>query len=200
LGELLFHWSPFDHFLITDIDPSDRTGATVNWTHGNSLDLDGDGNLLVSFRNLNEITKIDTHSGTVLWRMGGRRNQFTFSDADNSFAGQHSVRVSGAGRLMLLDNVGDPLESRSEHWVIDSENLVARLIHSYGSVPRVRTLLGGSVQVLGDRTLVSFGTEGRVEEYDGQGNVKWRIEGTPGYVFRAQRIGSLYRPGVGAAR
>jgi hypothetical protein len=27
--------------------------------------------------------------------------------------------------------------------------------------------------------------------------VVWRIEGNPGYVFRAQRIRSLYRPGGG---
>ena len=55
------HWSPFDHFEITDVESarSARTGS-VNWTHGNALDLDGDGgDLLVSFRNLNEIAKID---------------------------------------------------------------------------------------------------------------------------------------------
>jgi len=39
-----------------------------------------------------------------------------------------------------------------------------------------------------------------VEEYDAAGNVMWRIEGDAGYVFRAQRIRSLYEPGVGTAR
>jgi len=28
----------------------------------------------------------------------------------------------------------------------------------------------------------------------------WQIEGNAGYVFRAQRIISLYRPGIGSAR
>jgi hypothetical protein len=65
----------------------------------------------------------------------------------------------------------------------------------------VSAQLGGSVQELpGGRTLVSFGTAGRVEEYDAAGNVVWRIEGNPGYVFRAQRISSLYAPGVGLPR
>ena len=63
------------------------------------------------------------------------------------------------------------------------------------------TQIGGSVQELaGGRTLVSFGTAGRVEEFDRDGGVVWRIAGTPGYVFRAQRIASLYAPGVGTAR
>ena len=61
--------------------------------------------------------------------------------------------------------------------------------------------IGGSVQPLAHgRTLVSFGTAGRVEEYDAAGNTVWRIDGNPGYVFRAQRIRSLYAPGVGTAR
>jgi hypothetical protein len=48
--------------------------------------------------------------------------------------------------------------------------------------------------------LVSFGTGGRVEEYDDVGNVVWRIEGDPGYIFRAQRISSLYHPGMDTPR
>ena len=58
-----------------------------------------------------------------------------------------------------------------------------------------------SVQaVAGGHTLVSFGTAGRVEEYDADGRVVWHIDGNAGYVFRAQRILSLYAPGVGTAR
>jgi hypothetical protein len=48
--------------------------------------------------------------------------------------------------------------------------------------------------------LAAFGDGRRVEELDANGNVIWRIEGDPGYIFRAQRITSLYKPGVGTAR
>jgi len=34
----------------------------------------------------------------------------------------------------------------------------------------------------------------------GSGRVMWRIEQGAGYVFRAQRISSLYAPGVGVPR
>jgi hypothetical protein len=44
--------------------------------------------------------------------------------------------------------------------------------------------------------LVSFGSGARVEEYDSSGLVVWRILGNAGYVFRAQRIESLYAPTV----
>jgi len=200
-GAVLFDWSPFDHFAIADGDPADRRGVSVNWTHGNAIDFDSDGNLIVSFRNLSEVTKIDVRTGDVLWRLGGRRNDFTFVDAPTpSFAGQHSPRAYAPGALMLLDNVGDPTESRAEWYAVDERTRTARLVHSYGT-PGVITLIGGSMQSLpGSRTLVSFGTAGRVEEYDAAGRVVWRIEGNPGYVFRAQRIHSLYSPGVGLTR
>jgi len=201
-GALRMHWSPFDHFAITDVGPELRADTVVNWTHGNALDVDADGNLLVSFRNLNEITKIDVTTGQVIWRLGGRRNQFTFVDTPMPpFSQQHSVRSVGAGSLLLLDNVGNPSETGAERYVLDEQAMTARLARSYTSQPRVVTQIGGSTQPLPrGRTLVSFGTAGRVEEYDAEGRVVWRIEGNAGYVFRAQRIPSLYSPGVHAAR
>ena len=201
-GELRRQWSPFDHFQITDLDPADARGPNVNWTHGNALERDGDGNLILSFRSLGEITKIDATTGAVIWRLGGRRNQFTFLDTPSpAFARQHGARWAGPGVLILLDNLGNPLESRAERYAIDEASRTARLTRSYGSAPAVVTEIGGSVQPLaGGRTLVSFGTAGRVEEYDGDGRVVWRIAGNAGYVFRAQRILSLYAPGVGTAR
>jgi hypothetical protein len=201
-GALLFSWSPFDHFAITDGEPADRIGPTVNWTHGNALDLDADGNLIVSFRNLGELTKINTASGAVIWRMGGRRNQFTFVDSPNPpFSGQHSARVLARGSLIILDNMGTPGESRAKAYTVDEAAMTARLARAYFSTPAVVTQIGGSVQSLpGGRTLASFGTAGRVEEYDSEGRVMWRIDGNAGYVFRAERIRSLYAPGVGSKR
>jgi hypothetical protein len=197
-GTLLFEWTPFDHFLITDADPSVYQGvAEVNWTHGNSFDFDTDGNLLIAFRSLDEITKINSQSGTVMWRMGGLRNQFTFEGSpDAGFLRQHNVRVVGPGRFIILDNLGLSInESRYERYLVNADARTATLEQSYASTPPVRTLIGGSVQAAGPgRYLVSFGTEGRVELFDASGLKLWNIEGDPGYVFRAQRILSLYAP------
>src|SRR5690606_25683568 len=76
-GEVLFEWNTFDHFDLTDLPAGDRAGTNVNFTHGNAIELDTDGNLLVSFRSLSEITKIDAITGNVLGRMGGQANEFT---------------------------------------------------------------------------------------------------------------------------
>lgn len=202
-GDLLFRWSPFDHFAITDVDSTARAGPNVNWTHGNALTLDHDGNLLVSFRTLSEITKIDSRTGDVMWRMGGLRNQFTFQGtATPAFARQHGVRAASAGRILLLDNLGESSGSRAEVYEVSTGAArVARLVASLASSPGVVAQVGGTTQPLPNgRALIAFGDGGRVEEYDSLGNVVWRIDGNPGYVFRAQRIRSLYQPGVDIAR
>lgn len=203
-GEVLFRWSPFDHLTIelSALEPSDLTGSSINWTHGNAIDLDRQGNLLVSFRNLSEVIKIDTRTGEVVWRMGGRRNQFSFGNVPlPPFARQHGVRADGDGRLLLLDNLGEPEGSRVEHYTFDEATRSATLTASYTSAARLIAQIGGNTQPLtGGNTLVSFGNGGGVEEYDAAGTLVWKLTGTTGYVFRAQRIRSLYQPGVGDSR
>ena len=199
-GQLLFSWSPFDHFDVADLDPADRSLANVNWTHGNALDVDGEGNIILSFRTLGEVTKIDGSSGNVIWRLGGRRNQFTFQGTSvPAFARQHGVRAYASSALLVLDNMGDPTESRAERYVLDEATRTAQLVESHGA--GVVTQIGGSVQDLPDgRILVSFGTAGRVLEFDAAGRVVWQITEGARYVFRAQRINSLYAPGAGTTR
>ncbi len=196
-GALLFEWSPFDHFAITDLDSASRTVPTVNWTHGNALALDAEGDLVISFRSLSEVTKVDTRTGAVVWRMGGSRNQFTFDEALPPFSRQHGVRVTPSGELVLLDNLGQDIGSRGERYAVDPASRTARMIGSYDpSVPAVASL-GGTTQYLSNgHILIAYGNGGRVEEYDEAGRVVWQIEGDAGYVFRAQRIRSLYAPGV----
>jgi len=203
-GDVLFEWSPFGHLAIdlSVLASADRDAAVINWTHGNGLDLDGSGNLVVSFRNLSEVTKIDTRTGAVIWRMGGTQNQFTFPGGDvPPFVGQHGLRVAGAGQLLLLDNLGDPLGSRAERYELDEARRTARLIGSYAASAGVIAQIGGSTQPLANgHTLVSFGNGGGLAEYDAAGVVVWQLVGNPGYVFRAARIRSLYQPGVGDPR
>ena len=194
-GAVLFHWTAFDHFAITDLDSASRAGAVVNWTHGNAIAFAADGNLMASFRSLSEITKIDVVTGAVRWRLGGLANQFTFDVPGAPFSRQHGLRLASPGHLVLLDNLGEPAGSRAERYVIDEVAKTAQLEAWYASAPGVIALLGGTTQELaGGRTLVAYGNGGRVEEYDASGTVVWRIEGNPGYIFRATRIASVYAP------
>ena len=201
-GDLLFSWSPFDHLPLDYLSESDKAATSINWTHGNALDLDPDGSLLLSFRNLDEVVKIDPVRGELVWRLGGRNTQFVLDNGDGvPFSRQHGIRLSGPGEIVLLDNHGEPDGSRAERYAIDEGTWRMRLLASYAPIPAVVAEVGGTTQSLpGGRLLVSFGSGGRVEEYDAAGEVVWSLHGPTGYIFRAQRILSPYDPGRGYPR
>ncbi len=197
-GSLLFEWNSFDHFQITDLPAADRTGPNVNFTHGNSISLDSDGNLLLSFRSLSEVTKVDVSTGAVMWRFGGLANQFTIvGDPKGSFERQHGMRAAGPGRIQFLDN-GLAAPSRIVRYDLDLVTMTATMVWQFIDDPMTHTFVGGGTQALSSGALVSFGRAGRVVETDPSGTRTWELTGIDGiYVFRAQRIGSLYSPGKG---
>lgn len=199
-GQVVFQWRSLDHFLITDAPAVEYQGThSVNFTHGNGIALDDDGNLLLSSRTLSEITKINTTTGAVIWRFGGLANQFTFvNDPKGGFERQHGLRFSAPGEIQFLDN-GLFAPSRLVRFQIDATALTATLVMAFEDSPTTYTNVGGSTQrYTNGHSLVSFGRAGRVVEVDSAGNRAWELTGIDNvYVFRAQRLASLYTAGLG---
>jgi hypothetical protein len=105
-GGLVMQWTTWDHFNPTENTYLDLTGNQLFLWHGNAIEVDSDENILFSFRNTDEITKIDRNTGDILWRWGGGGstvNQFNFTN-DNKFTYQHDIRRLDNGNLMLYDN------------------------------------------------------------------------------------------------
>jgi hypothetical protein len=198
-GSVLGEWNAFDHFAITDLPLADRTGPAVNFTHGNALEFDSDSNLILGFRSLNEITKVNRTTGAVIWRFGGLANQFAIlNDPKGSFQHQHGVRWAGPGQIQMLDNGASP-PSRMVRYLLDTSAMTATLQWEFIDAPTTFTAVGGSTQYhLDGGGTVSFGLAGRVIEVEAAGAKTWELTGLTGsYIFRVQRIGSLYNAGRG---
>ncbi len=101
---VVFQWRTWDHYAITDATHEDLTAATIDYVHANAIEIDADRNLLLSCRHMDEITKIDHVSGDILWRMGGKHNQFTFVNDSIGFSHQHALRRIANGDFTLFDN------------------------------------------------------------------------------------------------
>lgn len=101
-NNLVWQWDGWDHQSVTYTN-ANLLGASIDYDHCNSLEYDNDGNIMVSSRNLDSITKINRATGEVIWRLGGMGNDFTFTN-DSGFALQHDARWLGSGRLTLFDN------------------------------------------------------------------------------------------------
>ncbi|MFQ5530724.1 MAG: arylsulfotransferase family protein, partial [Gemmatimonadota bacterium] len=193
-GVVEFEFNTADHFSLDDIDQAAFVGATqVNITHGNSIEFDTDGNLLLSWRSLNEATKIDASTGAVIWRLGGVASQFTVVDDTRDFERPHGLRVVAPGVIQLLDN-GTVAPSRLVRYSVDTQTMVATRVLEFTSAEGSFTFVGGSTEVVGtDGALVSFGRAGKVVEVNAAGAEVFDLTGIDGvYVFRASRIPSLY--------
>ncbi len=199
LGTQPFRWSPLDHFQVTDAAPDiPLTDPIVNPWHGNAIEIDTDDNLIASFRNSDEITKINSRTGEMIWRWGGKQNQFTFvNDPLNGFSHQHGVRRLRNGNLILFDNgnLHSPPMSRAVEYKLNEQSKTAELVWVYRHEPPLYNLALGFVQRLAnDNTLICYGFIQRVIEVDKAGNKRWEllVDEPNQYPYRAFRIESLY--------
>ncbi|MCK4677515.1 MAG: aryl-sulfate sulfotransferase [Bacteroidales bacterium] len=80
---LLYIWNSADYFKITDANEEspfiDFTASVIDYVHANSITIDSDTSLLLSCRHTDKITKINRRTGNVIWRLGGRNNDFSYN-------------------------------------------------------------------------------------------------------------------------
>ena len=157
---LVFQWRTFDHFQITDATHENLTASTIDAVHANAIDVDTDGNLLLSSRHLDEITKINRQTGEIIWRLGGKNNQFTFTNDPIQFSHQHSIRRTPAGTLILYDdgNFHTPQFSRAVEYAVDESARTATQVWEFRHSPDIYAFAMGSVQRLPNgNTLIGWG-------------------------------------------
>jgi hypothetical protein len=187
-GRLLLEWHSLDHVLLEE----SYSPVEANWDffHINSVDLDTDGNLLVSARSTHTVYKL-ARDGTIIWRLGGKRSDFTMGPGSN-FAWQHDARRQPDGTLTLFDNGATPAVERLSRGLIlnvDERRMTAELVRQY-SHPGVLSGSQGSVQLLaGGNVFVGWGETPRVSEFDRSGRLLFdAVLGKQYECYRAFRL------------
>lgn len=159
-GNLVFQWRSWDHFAVTDAVHEDLTQPMIDAVHANAIDVDTDGNILLSSRHLDEITKIDRVTGGIIWRWGGLHNQFTFLNDSIGFSHQHDIRRIANGNLTLFDNGNyhTPPFSRACEYKLDEANKTATLVWQYKDSLNTFSSAMGNVQRLDNgNTIIGWG-------------------------------------------
>jgi len=158
---VIFQWRSWDHYKITDAIGVDLTAQFVDYVHTNAVDIDYDGNIIISSRHLSEITKIDRQTGNIIWRFGGKNNQFSFLNDNIPFSYQHAVRRIDNGNLTIFDNGNfhyDASPSRALEYRLDESNHTAMLVWQYVNNPVEDSGAMGYVQRLDNgNNLIGWG-------------------------------------------
>jgi hypothetical protein len=160
---VVFQWRTWDHFNITDAIGIDLTAERIDYVHSNALAPDRDGNWLVSHRHLCEITKINRTTGEIMWRLGGRNNQFRFVNDFNDSTGfyyQHDIRALDNGNYLLYDNgnLHTPPFSRAVEYRLDLDRRTATVVWQYREDPDIYGwFLGAARRLPGGNTFITWG-------------------------------------------
>ncbi|MCH7964221.1 MAG: aryl-sulfate sulfotransferase [Bacteroidetes bacterium] len=161
---VIFKWRTQDHFQITDATEGINLLAhSIDPFHCNAIELDNDGNLLLSSRHLDEITKIDRQTGNIIWRWGGiksKNNEFQFINDPRTFSHQHDIRRISNGNVTLFDNGNllTPQYSRSLEYKLNETDKTAELVWEFYNVPKTFSQgMGGTQRLPNNNTVIGWG-------------------------------------------
>jgi Arylsulfotransferase (ASST) len=193
-GRVLFEWRSFDHIGLDESFQTELTPAgNVDYFHLNSIDIDRDGNLLVSARHTSAVYKIDRRSGAVIWRLGGKKSDWRIDPAAR-FAFQHDVRRRPDGTITLFDNgaaaPGPTVASRGLRIALHQRSRRVSLVREYNpAVPRAGWAMG-NVQELDDGgVFIGWGTDGSFSEFGPDGRLRFDARfGDASVGYRAFRL------------
>lgn len=184
---VVFQWRSWDHYNLTD-SYQDLTLSTFDAIHINSIELDHDDNLLISAMALAEITKIDRQTGEIIWRMGGKNNEFTFVNENQEnapiyFMWQHDVRKLPNGNITILDNGDSNLRpyTRVVEYQTDEVAKTATNVWEYRHTPDIyNSMMGNAQRLPNGNTLIGWGIASMlgktaVTEVDPEGNVVFEL-------------------------
>ena len=199
-GEVLFEWHSLEHVGVDESYGKlpEKTGGSYDYFHINSIDVDSDGNLLVSARMTHAVYKIDRASGEIIWRLGGQRSDFEIGEGAR-FAYQHDARRQPDDTVTLFDNRGSNMneQSRGIRLELDEAAMTATLVQEYTRPDETFGIYQGNVQTLPNgNVFVGWGSAPYLSELDSDGKLLFDAHFPPEVEsYRAFRFSWSGQPG-----
>jgi hypothetical protein len=175
-GAVLFEWHTLGSIPLGEsYRPAPQEQGKIHdpW-HLNSVELDRDGDFVVSARHANALYKIDRETGEVVWRLGGKKSDFEMGRG-TVFKLQHDARVHPDGTLSLFDNVSEDVQSDEHSRGIvlrpDEDDMSVSLVQQVEHPDELLSATQGSMQALdGGGAFVGWGgLHPEFSEFDAEG-------------------------------
>lgn len=92
-GKTVWEWRAWEHMDPAAYPITSPSDSRSEWTHGNGMAELPDGNILLSFRNISTVVRINRRSGAIDWKLGAP-----------PLSGQHAPTPLPNGNILLFDN------------------------------------------------------------------------------------------------
>jgi Arylsulfotransferase (ASST) len=177
-GRVLLEWhslpiiDPSESYL-----PAPTDGSAYDYLHANSIDIDRDGDLIVSGRHTWAVYGLDRASGDLRWRLGGKRSDYQLGPGAE-FAWQHDARAYPDGTISIFDDgaMGPPpqFETSSRGIILqpDRASMSVRLQRAFVHPEGIVATSQGSFQLLPNgNAFIGWGKVPRFSEFDAAGQL-----------------------------
>ncbi|MGK2320024.1 arylsulfotransferase family protein [Gordonia rhizosphera] len=180
-NRVLTHWSALEHIPVAASSSRPNglgdivRGSEYDPYHMNSIALGSDGDLLISFRNLNAIYDVDMATGKIRWRLGGKHPDFAMGPGTSMF-GQHDAEFADASTVRFFDNNIDVYNQQGESaikWIrIDPRKHTAILVRAQHHPADIASAAMGNAQALPRGfTAGSWGMAPHISEFSPTGKL-----------------------------
>lgn len=210
-GRLVWKWRTRGHIALAETgrwwDMILDRSQPFDYLHFNSAEPVGDA-MIMSFRHLDAVYKIDRSTGKIIWKLGGTPTDEQLQVLNDPhaafpFGGQHDARVDKRGILSIFDNAtGLKRRPRVVSYRIDGGAGTATLVSSFSDrqVP-VSTCCGSARKLPNGQWLVNWGGLGSIREpgirnlvgaYSPGGAPIFRLWTYGKHMYRAQPVTSPF--------
>jgi len=177
-GEKVWHWR-IDQVMDPLVYPKINR-FKKDWGHANSIEVDDDGNYLVSWRDFNQVWKIDNHTGKVLWKYG-----VDPMSPNAPFFQQHSITHDMEGNYLVFDNGSFRIRKKSRAVAFRNVNGTIKTVYTIDLPDSLFSFKQGSVyQFEKNRYLFSCPMVQTLVVTDAQGKILWMAKSKHGF-YRA---------------
>jgi hypothetical protein len=199
-------WTSLDHVGMNE-SYTTATHASPAWPfdyfHVNSIDQLANNRTLLSARNTWALYELDTVTGQILTKIGGRRSTVKLS-AGAATAFQHDASMAGDGMISVFDNGGVPTVHRQSRALLLSVNPQARtdsLVAQFVHPQPLSSASQGNAQPLPDGNLfIGWGAEPYFSEYTSSNQLVYDAHWHGSYQsYRAYRFNWTGTPQHGPA-
>jgi hypothetical protein len=178
-GNVVFQWDTLDHVPVkyTYNHVPKVKGHPFDYFHLNSVDQDGDGNIVISGRSVSAVYKVRRSDGRIMWTLGGKHSSFKAGPGATA-AFQHDAMARAHNVVSMMDNGAGLYNAHRQSralWVqLKFSNHTYRRIRELDHSPPLLAHYEGDVEQLynGD-TFVGWGQQPYFSEYDRGGRVNF---------------------------
>jgi hypothetical protein len=172
-GSVIFEWHSFPEIEVGESYAQLPATGPFDYFHINSIDVDSDGNLLISARNTWAVYKLDRQTKGIMWRLGGKESSFVMG-AGAQFEWQHDARRRPDGTITLFDDAAAPEEetrSRGLVLLLDKSTMSASVVGQYANA-RILSTSQGNFQLLSNGNyFIGWGSQPSLTEFRSNGAI-----------------------------